>query len=260
MEKNLVLVIIDPQNDFIDGTLKVHGADGDMNKLSLFIDANHKTISSIYLTLDTHVRLSIFFPGFWRSTVNGKEPPPFTIIKDGDVPDVWTPININDVFHCASYLENCTGKSLTIWPYHCLIGHQGHNVHTPLLNALQRWEEESGKQVEYVIKGLSQYTEQYSAFKADVIIEDDPSTHLNVHLMNTLLSHKTVVFAGEAKSHCVNMSVRDLVKYAGSGERIRVLTDACSNVAGFDDVGILFEYEMRKRGVKFVSTFEKTQI
>ena len=53
MTKNLLL-IIDPQVDFINGSLPVQGAAESMNQLARFIDQNSNSIEDILITLDSH--------------------------------------------------------------------------------------------------------------------------------------------------------------------------------------------------------------
>ena len=47
-----------------------------------------------------------------------------------------------------------------------------------------------------------------TALKAEVPVMDDPATRLNADLITTLQQHKQVVVCGEAKSHCVNFTLR----------------------------------------------------
>jgi len=52
-----------------------------------------------------------------------------------------------------------------------------------------------------------------------------------------------VIFCGEAKSHCVRTSVEDYMKHIAEGQKNKVclLTNAMSNVGGFEDYGKHFE-------------------
>ena len=53
MKKNL-LIIVDPQNDFIKGSLSVKGAFEKMEKLSQFISDNNDMFERVVVTLDFH--------------------------------------------------------------------------------------------------------------------------------------------------------------------------------------------------------------
>ena len=49
-----VLIIVDPQNDFITGTLAVNGAKEKMLKLTEYIAMNSMNYDNIMVTLDSH--------------------------------------------------------------------------------------------------------------------------------------------------------------------------------------------------------------
>jgi nicotinamidase/pyrazinamidase len=60
---------------------------------------------------------------------------------------------------------------LCIWPEHCLIGTNGHNVFPPVNDALQAWAATNLKTVDYVQKGENCLTEMYSAISAEVPVD-----------------------------------------------------------------------------------------
>lgn len=49
-----ILLIVDPQNDFITGTLPVEGAEERMKKLAEYIEARHVEYDYILITMDSH--------------------------------------------------------------------------------------------------------------------------------------------------------------------------------------------------------------
>ena len=49
-----ILLIVDPQNDFITGTLPVEGAEAKMEKLADYIKARHAEYDYILVTMDSH--------------------------------------------------------------------------------------------------------------------------------------------------------------------------------------------------------------
>ena len=99
--------------------------------------------------------------------------------------------------------------SLCVWNPHCLVGTWGHNVQHEILDAINFWEDGS-RYASYIIKGKNPCTEHYSALKAEFSLEADAGTKLNRALIKALDSHDTIVTAGEALSHCVANTVRDL--------------------------------------------------
>lgn len=60
-------------------------------------------------------------------------------------------------------------------------------------------------------QGQSCVTEMYSALQAEVPIDTDSSTCFNEDLLSMLQSQQKVVIVGQALSHCVNFSTRDIV-------------------------------------------------
>jgi nicotinamidase-related amidase len=96
----------------------------------------------------------------------------------------------------------------------------------------------------------------YSAIKAEVPVEEDPSTHLNTVFLEQVLAYKELVVCGEAKSHCVNSTVRDLMENNPNKTPIVVFSDGCSNVPGFEHAGDQFEKDAKEKGVTFTTIAE----
>lgn len=60
------LFLIDPQNDFVNGSLQVDGAKQDSIRTAAFIYHNINDIDNIIVTLDTHAKFHIAHPDFWQ--------------------------------------------------------------------------------------------------------------------------------------------------------------------------------------------------
>mmetsp|Transcript_16528 Transcript_16528/g.21869 ORF Transcript_16528/g.21869 Transcript_16528/m.21869 type:complete len:280 (-) Transcript_16528:276-1115(-) len=262
------LLIIDPQVDFHEGgSLAVAGATDDSTRLADLINSRGDQIDQIYVTLDSHHRLHIAHAVFWKNAY-GESPPPFTIITNEDVRnEVWVPVKEQLKEHCLEYTEQLEkGGRLKhcIWPEHCLIGTPGHAVVPQLNEALQSWSVQTGKTVTYVHKGQNCMTEMYSALKADVVMSDDPATDLNLPLINELKEYDYILVGGEARSHCVNYTVRDLVSQFSPEEmkKVVILEDGCSSVAGFEEQGSKFFEDMQQLGcfVKTTTDFDEVSI
>ena len=179
---------------------------------------------------------------------------------------------------------------LTVWPEHCLVGSPGHAVVPTLASALQEWcvvanrrqqqqqqqyqqqhrqsqgkkEQQQPRQLEskevaYIKKGLNNLTEMYSAIAADVPLDSDPSTQVNLPFVAALNRSNKLVICGQALSHCVNFTMRDILRLweggSGSGRDgdgdpagLVLLTDCCSPVPGFESVAAEFLADMRAAG------------
>lgn len=262
MSRKIHLLIIDPQNDFarVGGALFVNGADGDMKRLAEFIRKNDSKLDDIHVTLDNHQYNDISHPARWMDQ-NGKNPDPFTIITADDVrKGVWMasmPFLQTKQLEYTENLERNKRYPLCIWPPHCLIGTEGAAVVSDLSDALYMWERKRFKQVRYVVKGTNPHTEHYSAVVADVVDPTDPSTQLNTRLIDVIQNADEVLIAGEALSHCVANTVRDIADNFSDQSAVSkfvLLTDASSNVTGFESFGNDFVIEMKKRGMKTATT------
>ena len=75
--------------------------------------------------------------------------------------------------------------------------------------ALTEWESRFAF-VDYVTKGSNILTEHYSAVQADVPDPSDASTQINTRLIQTLENADLVAIAGEARTHCLANTVRDI--------------------------------------------------
>lgn len=256
MGKNLKvhLVIIDGQNDFMgndDGTpysvklesgkaltatLPVKGAVSDMKRLAKMVDRVGPRIEDIHATLDSHRVIDVAHAGMWRDE-NGKSPNPFTIIGSNDIKSgIWVPRNPNlrqRMLDYARALEAGGSYLLIIWPEHCLIGTWGHNIQTDLADALLRWERSQYANVDYVVKGTNPYTEHYGALMAEVPDSSDPSTQLNTAFLGVMQDADIIGFAGEASSHCVLTTLKQVVQNIGKEhlKKFHLLTDCMSPVA-----------------------------
>ena len=250
----VVLFIIDPQVDFHPGgSLGINGANEDSQRTADFIRDNKHLITHIYISLDSHHRTHIAHGICWEDE-NGNSPQPFTVISNEDIEaGKWKPRDPKLLDHCKFYTKALEEKGrfkLIIWPEHCLIGTPGHAVEKTLNSALQEWAGANLANIHYVMKGTNCLVEMYSAIGAEVEIKADPSTCINHNLLGHLNSSEKLIICGQALSHCVNYTTRDIVdNWEGDKSRIIVLKDACSPVAGYEESGKKFLEDMAAVGV-----------
>ncbi len=256
--KNLQLIIIDPQHDFCNpnGSLFVGGADEDMKRLAGFIERMAPKLSDIHVTLDSHRKIDISHPMWWSDT-SGKSPDPFTIITAEDMTSgTWRTRKPGCYDTSLTYLKALEATKRyphCIWPEHCLIGSEGHTVHPDVYGALQGWEESRYAMTDYVTKGSNPWTEHFSAVQAEVPDSQDPSTQMNTGLVTTLEEADTTLWSGEALSHCLANSARDVAANFSDPRFIQsmvLLTDASSSVTGFENFGTDFVDELVKKGMQ----------
>jgi len=284
MPRRIDLVIIDPQNSFCkvvdpaqqqvvhDGELCVPGAWEDMERVANLVSRLTDKLYEIHVTLDSHHPLHIAHPMYFRSVLDGSPPNPFTIMREesnkiigsafdangnpSDVGEFITSLRqeLQPTLEYLVELRNGGRYPHCIWPPHCLIGTPGHNVVQPLFDALHEWEvKHVGAIVDFVTKGSNYRREHFSAVKAEVIDTEDDTTALNTDFINTVMEADEILLCGEALSHCLANTVRDMANSFKDDSFIQkcvLLTDGSSNVPGFDQFGTDFVSEMTARGMK----------
>lgn len=277
--KKINLIVIDPQNDFClpDGALSVPGGLDDMFRLANLIDRLQNKIDGIQITLDSHHQMHIAHPMWYRNVKNNMMPDPFTIMREENGTIIGAQAdsngNMNDVGEFTTtrpsllrwtldYLKelNTGGRyPHCIWPPHCLIGTPGHNVVEPLMKSLMAWADTKKCLIDFVTKGSNYRTEHFSGVRAEVIDPEDPTTQLNVPFINRLMEADEILFAGEARSHCLANTFKDIAnEFAGGSmgsddsfvKKCVLLTDATSDVPTFEQYGEDFNQEMVARGMK----------
>lgn len=249
------------------GALCVAGAYEDTIRLAAMVDRLRNKIDDIHVTLDSHHEVDCAHGIFWINS-RGEHPAPFTTIKLADVlKGTWTttsPAHRQRMIQYLTALETPTKNNpngrypLMIWPPHCIIGSKGHQIMPVLSDAFRRWSKERFKTVDFVTKGSNPFTEHYSAVKAEVPDPSDPTTMLNVDLIHTLQDADIIPISGQALSHCVANTARDIADEFGD-ENVRkfvLLTDTCSNVTGCEALGSGFVNDMVARGMQRSTSVE----
>ena len=261
------LLIIDPQVDFCDpkrGTLYVGGAEKDIANIASVVSSRGDMFERIHVTLDSHNTLNIAHPVYWERSGDDNNTPvhpePFTIISADDIKNVrWRASDPAQREAASKYVQalEADGRyQLCIWPYHCLIGTPGHDVMPILADALAQWERKYLRAVDYIIKGTNPRTEHYSAVRAEVPMPDDPNTQTNQHLVQMIHRVDSLYVSGEAGSHCVANTVRDLADAGGpsAAAKMTLLADTTSPVRGFEAMQQQFISDLCARGMQITTT------
>lgn len=264
-QRRVCLVIIDAQNTFcIPGfELFVEGAVADNQRLIQFLYRNLPSITEVALTLDTHTAMQIFHPPFWVRGAGpmaepffdvplGANPKPNTPITAADLQaDLWRvnpamerslghelPFLQQHALHYVQTLERQGKFTLTIWPYHAMLGGIGHALVSSLEEAVFYHTIARSTQADFQLKGSNPLTENYSAVRPEVL--DGPGgasigVATNTALLEKLLQFDAVIIAGQAKSHCVAWTVEDLLaeiqsRDASLAGKVYLLEDCTSPV------------------------------
>jgi nicotinamidase-related amidase len=254
--RRTALLLVDVQNTFclpefelFVGGRSGRGAIEDCRRIAAFLYRNLDRITQVVVTLDTHTAVQIFHPVFWEGR-DGGQPSPHTVITAADVesgrwrvnPEVAPAVAPRPGFdvqawalHYVRRLEQGGKYPLVVWPYHSMVGGIGHALVSAVEEAVffHAVARESPTRAE--VKGQNPLTENYSVLRPE-IMEDGSGTPIdapNRALVEHLLSFDRVVVAGEAKSHCVEWTVEDLLAEIRArdprlAERV-VLLDDCSS-------------------------------
>lgn len=252
------LLLIDAQKDFCfpEGSLYVAGRSGrgaldDSARLARFVYAHLAQLSEITCTLDTHFPFQVFFASFWRDA-DGAPLEPHRVVTADDVragrarpnPDVAAFVCGGDVawltrqaLHYCEALERAGKYQLYLWPPHCLVGGEGHNL-VGVLHAARLFHafaRDAPNGVE--IKGSQPLTEHYSVLAPEVLRAHDGRAlgARNSALVERLLRADALIVAGQAASHCVKSTLEDLldeirVRDPRLAAKVYVLRDAMSSV------------------------------
>ncbi|UCH14069.1 MAG: isochorismatase family protein [Bacteroidales bacterium] len=253
MQFNNVLMIIDMQNDFCmpDGALYIPGAEKDLQRTAGFIRENGDYINHIILTQDNHQVVDISHPSFWKDK-QGNHPEPSTRITAEDIEkEVWIPEF--EVSRAKEYIRNLEKEGEfphTIWPEHCIQGSRGAAIADIIMVRIIEWARK-GKHYDLIVKGTNPLTEHFGALRANIPDKKNPETQLNTDLLNTLRKFNNIFIAGEARSHCVANTVKQLLEFRDIANKIILLQDCMSDIPGMEHIADPIYSKAKNAGVTF---------
>lgn len=219
------------------GGLFVPGAVEDSARTVRWIYQNLDRLTGLAFSLDTHELHQVFHPAFWRSA-SGMEPEPFTIITSEDVErGTWIPRANRDLMIEYTRKLEATGRySLTIWPYHGLLGGLSSALLPAFAEAMCFHSFVRDTAPKLVVKGQHPLSEMYSVLSAEVKdLGGESVGGFDEALVEHVLSFDRVYVFGQASSHCVLATLEDLRARleaidAALLKKIVILEDAMSPV------------------------------
>jgi nicotinamidase-related amidase len=258
-------LLIDFQIDFCNkqGALYVPEAEIDISNAIQFLFKNFEKITTIYPTLDTHIAYQIFY-GLWWLDEEDKHPDPFTIITTNDVEaGKFKPI-VNPIWS-LEYIQNLeqnSNKPLCIWPEHTMLGTPGHALVPALYEVCYFHSVARNSQTSFQVKGDIPESEMYGVFSPEVKVPKNPKGGINTSFLNILDKHDKIIIMGEAKSHCVLESIRQIVQFFSNQpetlEKIFILEDCMSSVRhpdiDFEAIANVQFDSFKKQGVNILKS------
>ncbi len=230
---------IDCQVGFVnpEASLFVPGAVEDTERTIAWIYKHLDRITGLFFSLDTHRMFQIFHPAWWVDR-DGNHPPPFTAITHADVTSgKWTAISHpREALEYTKKLEATGRYVLTIWPYHTLLGGLSHALVPALMEAAMFHAIVRSHQTHFETKGTHALTENYSVMSPEVRdLGGKTVGTFNTPFFQMLMEYDRVYVFGQAKSHCVLSTLRDLQREvlaidASLLQKIWILEDAMSPV------------------------------
>ena len=234
--EKVLFIGIDIQNDFMEnGELGVPNSHKDVERVTKFLYQNLDKVTTIALSLDTHEMHQIFHPSWWVDA-EGNHPVPFTVITTEDVEKgKWMAVEKQEEsLAYIIHLERLGKKQLLIWSYHCIEGTHGAALEGQFSNMVHFHSVIRQSSIQKIVKGQDPLSEMYGIIQPEYAKTDGT----NYAFLQSLLAYDKIVIAGEAKSHCVLESVRQIVEYYGDKHelpsKIYLLDDCMSPIPGFE--------------------------
>ena len=251
------LLLVDVQNTFCVPGFELfvagrsgRGAVDDNVRLCRFIYRNLDLITQISATMDTHLPQQVFHAMFFVDR-DGNHPMPYTNIEAGELrsgrwrfnPALAPGFGITPEYgqtmmvHYAEELEKHGKYTLTIWPYHGMLGGIGHALVSAVEEAVYFHSMARLTQPTFEVKGDRPFTEHYSVIGPEVTRGPKGEvlgTH-NERFIDTLKQVDAVLIAGQAKSHCVAWTISDLLEDISASDptlaqKVYLLEDCTSPV------------------------------
>ncbi|MCT4614158.1 MAG: hypothetical protein N4A49_04695 [Marinifilaceae bacterium] len=258
MKNHNLLLIIDVQNDFCtsDGALFIDGAEKDLDRLCDFVNRNSSKFSEIILSMDTHNVVDIAHPCFWEKQ-EGEQIEEFTNIKYKDIIDgKYLPRYFkSEAIEYIQKLENKAEYSHIIWPEHCINGSYGAAIPEKLMHEIKNWAR-LGKNYEIIQKGLNPLTEHFGILRANIPNPADESTKLNMDLIKKLKSADRIFISGQAKSHCVANTVKQICEQDSIISKTILLEDTMSDAPGCKDMAKKIYDKAVEQGMRICKSTE----
>lgn len=236
-----VLIIVDPQNDFIEGgSLAVDGAKKAMDNLVAHINNHSSEYDKIFVSLDTHNATNLGFKENWYgdgiNQVIPCKPFPVDLISTGEV---YPKIPYTRKEDIETILKQ---PGFMCWPAHCVKGTRGHRIYP----ALEATLETLGSKVTYLTKGEDDARDNYSIFHYG---DRGLTRHANPFKIWDRFDYPDVFIAGLATDFCVYETVKSL-QTLDKNATYTLLISMCAAIQDSETVTKLYDSLEKKVTIK----------
>lgn len=100
-------------------------------------------------------------------------------------------------------------------------------------------------------EGLESFNRVFRCFSGKYSFGYAADTKFNMKLKDELESYDVIWLAGEAKSHCVANTLRQLFDYPEVVQRLVILEDCMGNISGCEDLAIPIYEKAARMGARF---------
>ncbi|QSQ13713.1 nicotinamidase [Myxococcus landrumensis] len=259
-------------------SLFVPGAVEDTQRSLRWLYSHLGRLTELVFSLDTHRVFQIFHPAWWRDA-EGNPPAPFTNISAAEVRSGrWRATRFPE--ESLEYCERLEAQGryvLTVWPFHALLGGVSHALVPAFYEASAFHAIARDTATHFELKGEHPLTENYSVLSPEVTeVKGQRVGEFNTRLFERLMTFDRIYVFGQAKSHCVLSTLRDLREHIEKTDRskmgrVHILVDTMSPVPAppleplppsvdfprLADEGI---EELRRAGMKVVRTTDSLDV
>ncbi|WP_338864381.1 nicotinamidase [Myxococcus stipitatus] len=218
-------------------SLFVPGAVEDTQRSLRWLYSHLDRLTELVFSLDTHRVFQIFHPAWWRDA-DGNPPAPFTNISAAEVRSGrWRATRFPE--ESQAYCEQLEAQGryvLTVWPFHALLGGVSHALVPAFYEAGAFHAIARDTATHFELKGEHPLTENYSVLSPEVTeVKGQRVGAFNTPLFERLMTFDRIYVFGQAKSHCVLSTLRDLREHIERTDRsklgrVHILVDTMSPV------------------------------
>lgn len=252
-------------------SLFVPGAVEDVTRACNFLLDNMDVITNLYFTLDTHRTYQVFFNTLFINDA-GQHPDPYTMISVADIDSgKWRPVtHQREIRDYVVQLESLGRYILTIWPFHTMLGSTDHALMPSLYEVAMYHSVVRQVPTTFETKGYHPLTENYSIMAPEVKnILGRSVAQFNTQFFEALTNNDRLYIWGEAKSHCVMWTIKDLLQNIQATDpaiinKVYILEDCMSPVpavpgADFPAIADQTMEEFRAAGINIVKSTDPVQ-